>query len=214
MPVFGCGCCDNCHCDDFTYFTTLIFSDAFTDTDTTELESHTPNLPNGDSTWDVLGTSAEWTIVSNQLERDISASTADLAVIGIGVADCRVTAVNVRIDFTSGTHTAGIIFRYSDSNNYWKYEIYSGGGSRLIKVVSGSPTTVDSDTFTFTSGATADMQVCMCGNSILAGSGFGGSNLSASDSFNATETIAGVYTSPGASGLTNELRFDGFIARV
>lgn len=96
-----------------------IFQDTFTDDDSTNLTSHTPDVDNGDTTWSDSG-GPDYVINSNATETQFSGVI--VATIDLSAADF-VTTIDVYLGETAiaGDQLvrAGFVFRYSDSSNYW-----------------------------------------------------------------------------------------------
>jgi hypothetical protein len=101
---------------------TVIFNDTFTETNTTALESHTPDTGAG---WTKVfddGATNTWNVIGGGGYASLNASDSDDGVIYL--ADTLPTSVDyeVRVDFKrrdSGDDTFEIIFKYKDANNFY-----------------------------------------------------------------------------------------------
>lgn len=101
--------------------------DQFTDVNNTLLSSHAIAPTNTPSTAWVNG-QGTWRVVSNTARK--TASGGD----GQNVAYCDAGVANVSIQTTfapTQTYDGGILFNYTDNNNYWIYVCSYNGGSVL-----------------------------------------------------------------------------------
>jgi hypothetical protein len=149
--------------------------DSFTDSDSTALGSHTSERGSG---WTV--SSGSMSIVSNRAR----ATATAVATIETNQADIILTAV-IRASAIS-VNAWGINFRYTDDNNRWIFN-WNATTIELYKIVTGTPTLVDSASKTFSINTDYTVQITCNGNSIVILTD-GGSQVDASDGFNNTAT--------------------------
>lgn len=106
---------------------TALILDQFTDADNTLLSSHTIAPTNTPATaWtNALGT---WRVVSNTARKTASAGdNQNVCYCDAGVADVTIEATFA----PTQTYDGGILFNYTDINNYWMYVCSYNGGSVL-----------------------------------------------------------------------------------
>ena len=135
------------------------FTDTFTDTDTTLLTAHTPDLG---IDWVKVGGGGDPEIISNRVEAALSAH-----LIPATFANCVITADFFTTDETNSN--AAIIFRSlsrTDLNNYW--QLTSSDGSFILTTDEGG-----SQTFTDTNSSlgsnnnvTRSIEITLHGNSV------------------------------------------------
>lgn len=117
-----------------------LLQDAFTDSDGTSLDAHTPNIQVGSNVWSEVAGS--WQITSNKAILAANSSGA-IATYDVGVADQIDISAKFYFNY-NGTLTnrfAGLFFRYQDTSNFWLVRMYSAVDQlQLVKTVGGSET--------------------------------------------------------------------------
>ena len=147
--------------------TIAIIRDLFTDADNTSLTSHTPDIDIPATSWANVGVFGVFEVESNTARNRTNLATG-YAVIDSGVSDCI-----VQVDITEtvgGDSAAGIVFRYVDSNNYWKFIVdYAGASSTwtLTVVTSGTPVVKGTGSLTMTTGTPIRLSALLSGSNIL-----------------------------------------------
>lgn len=136
-------------------------SDTFTDADNTDPTSRVPDVGPAPTS-----TSANYFVDTNKL-----ANTADSIPLTPLVYDAGTANVDVSADVTSAS-TSGVswslavlVFRYVDDNNFFQVQLYSGE-VQVYKWVAGSPSLVDSASFSVADNVTYNIQAVVNGNSI------------------------------------------------
>lgn len=162
---------------------TQLIVDDFTRSDsTTNLGSASPG---GAWTQD----NGTWGISSNQAYIS-SGSGASIATIDASESD---VDIRVKVSASAGGGNAGLVFRYSDANNYWRaFWDGSSGNIFLQKVVSGSGTTFVNTGVTGGFAAGDQIRVLASGSSIKLyheGDRYG----TVTDSHNSTATKHGLW---------------------
>ena len=166
--------------------------DSFTDTGSTALASHTSD------------TGEAWTLVSGTATIDSGGTNVTGSAAGIHIwgASGDTGFLQVLINH-GGTANAnlGLLFRYSDVNNYWRVEIKERASSanidlRLIKRVAGAETTIAS-THVGTTSFNGIVGVSFFENDIKVFCDIGmeenGLAFEVADAFNNTATVVGLY---------------------
>lgn len=131
---------------------TTLVQDAFTDTNGTLATAHTMDTGSG---WNASNSAAP-TIQSNALQTSGAGSEAFIwTEAGNG-------RVFISVDVTVQTGIFGIVFRYTDDNNYWRFNINPDtNGVTLVKYESSVPTTVRSFVVETTTNDVVSLQVCI-----------------------------------------------------
>jgi hypothetical protein len=158
--------------------------DHFTDTNGTQLPSHTMDYGPGWTRVEGTG-SNQYTIQSNKLQSILDAVTAYNYLTESGISDFTMT-VTVTFGVADANHVNQLLFRYSDSSNYFLVNIQGDGPVSIIKHQAASDTVLDSDTVSVTAGTPISVTIVVSGTSISAT--IGATNLSATSSFNQTAT--------------------------
>jgi hypothetical protein len=128
---------------------TPVFQDSFTDADATLLGSHTPDLG---TAW-VNGLNLANFSISGNTCINAGAGTSYAVCDDIGSAD-----QYVFITLTTISNTAGLLYRYGDTSNFWS--LYrTSGFFRLDKNVAGTTTTLATSTTALSSGAKVKVEV-------------------------------------------------------
>ena len=128
----------------------FVVQDTFTDSDSTGLDAHTPDVDSVGSGW--VEHAGIWEIQSNKLAAAVSGGAQ--ASIDSGESD---VDINSTITFT-GTSKAGFVTRYTDADNYWQVWMDTGNYISLYERTTGTTTLRDSATPTIDS-ATYAVQV-------------------------------------------------------
>ncbi len=125
-----------------------------------------------------------------------------------GVADGVITSV-VTFD-ASASATAIVMFRTVDGNNLWQVTLDSAGAS-LYKIDSGTPTPVDIEATGLAANTPHTVTITLSGPSINAVVNAMPA-LTASDSFQATETKHGMGGYSAGTGIitVDDFKVDGF----
>lgn len=172
----------------------LNISDTFTDSNGTAIESHTMNAGLG---WINRGV-ASGEIQSNELDvTNVNSvfTTWTSGATGTFIVDVRVAA---------GTGwQVGHVIRWADSTNYIVGEIINtaGGKIRLYRVVNGSPTGISEKAYTLANGTNYTLTFSVQSDSIelKVDDGVTIDSLSKAESFNNTQTVHGLYSTPSNS---------------
>lgn len=157
------------------------------------LENPQANINTHAPDTDLIGSLA-WTNVVGQHdclttgEATATSLTGSVALCTLNTGLSDLTLQSVVRTGVAGNDYAGIVFRVSDSSNYWAFEISAGLDTiRLIKVVAGSLSVVASASVSVPASGLQVLRVDLRGNAI-SGSYNGGSQLSAYDNFNVAAT--------------------------
>ena len=115
---------------------TVIFSDTFTETNTTALESHTPDTGAGWTKTLDTGSTSTWNVIGGTGVAQVDASVSSAGMIYL--CDTLPTAVDyeIKVDFLrrdSSDDTFHIIFKYKDANNFF-YLSWSASYSTYCKI--------------------------------------------------------------------------------
>lgn len=124
-----------------------LVSDTFNDTDGVLLENHTPDIDSfgggWSSTFSLYSTPEDIQINNNRVQTPGATGTK----VGASVIDSRSANVIISGDIVTINQNSlgnnGIIFRYTNANNYWLLDGLNGGAWRLIEVTGGSSNTRD-----------------------------------------------------------------------
>lgn len=175
----------------------VISSDTFTDTNSTAITAHTMNTGGG---WTEVST-CDVDIQSNKAS--VISSNGGICNVVTQTSDADVRIVVDVVVPNTGDYSIGIAFRSSssaDNNNGWSADITrSSSGTpqlRLVKTVSGSASVPDAQNLGAVSGTTQTITLDLNGNSISAA--VGAVTASTTDSFNASETLHGLYSYTGS----------------
>jgi len=145
----------------------VIFSDTFTDTDSTAIGSHDPDVGGGVGAWVMQGVQAI-EIQSNKAKY-LSGSGFAFAAADTSDADVQVE-VDIAIP-NAANYSYGVVVRLADVSNYWLIDVVrvsSGNpGMRLIRVESAGLNVENEDTNVgAVSGTTVNVRVVCSGNTI------------------------------------------------
>ena len=185
------------------------FQDTFTDTNGTNIESHTPDVQPSTGWSTQSGTFAISS--TNSLQCTAVSSQVGYTVIDMSAASGTLD-VNVAVGpVSSSGNNMGLVFRWSDTSNYWlfRWVVNAAGtvdGFYLTKYASGTPTTPDSDTTLTDFSAGENLSVVLDGSSIEC---YRDEELvlSTTDSHNSTATEHGIFVA-STSTLYNQWRWD------
>ena len=129
---------------------TVVFNDTFTETNTTAIESHTPDLGAGWTKVFDTGSTTTFNIIGGGGYGQLSNSETSDGVMFL--ADTTPTGVDyeVRVDFKrrdNGDDTFLIIIKYQDANNYYALQWSGSYGTycKLFRVEGGSVVNVESN---------------------------------------------------------------------
>lgn len=191
-----------------TYPVALYISDNCTDADGTAIALHVPaptNVPGG--SWANFINTCK--IQGNKIRRATGSNAYFACILEGGNAGGTFSVDYVNLG-TSGDPYAGIVFRYSDANNYWILRQIAGTTLNIVKVVAGVEG-AGSASYTVPAllSATHSLSVVLSGNSIT--SFLDGNSLGTiTDSFNATATKIGVRGYYG-NGVDYDQTFDNVV---
>jgi uncharacterized protein YjdB len=163
-----------------------IVSDTFTGTNGTVLSAHAPNVTLLGGGWATAGRTA--TLNNGHVGLDGTYGGASTAMVDAGVANGTISA-----SISSGTSGAwgGLIFRATDTNNYW-IAVVGDPACAVIKVVNGTWTTAAY--YRYADEASPSLSTNLAVN--LSGSSIqflcGNFTLQATDAFNVTATKHGL----------------------
>jgi hypothetical protein len=161
----------------------------FTAPNGTTLAAYVPNV--GPSWTQVMGSA---TIQSNKLAMGSG---------GFGVQDSGLSNYTMTVDVTAQAGaTQEVVFRYSNSSNYWFAQLTTVG-LVMVKVVAGSLILVQNTPHVFVSGTTYNMSVVLAGNALHA-TADGITVGTGADAFNNTATKVGLQ-SLGSGGVFDNL---------
>lgn len=168
----------------------VIVKDTFTDADGTSLTNHIPDISPSGTAWSLV--SAGWTINSNQV------SGGGYAMYDAGQSD----NIAVSVDCIYGSYSA-ILFRGSDSSNYYRARI-SSGGIGLFRFINGSYTSLGSYSFTPVAGTTYTIRVELnASNIVIKVNGTERINVTDSDTTLLNNTDHGFYMTTGSDTFDN-----------
>lgn len=185
----------------------ITFSDAFTDSDGTGLDAHTPDTDTSGSGW--TENNGNWEINSNEAEATGSSPGGAGWVATFDGGDADGDAEVVVSGIANNTSTQGLVFRYSDNDNFWAVFVRrDNGGSgdhvRLFKRESGSYSVIGGWSG---SQSSYTISVNTNGNSIDV-SIDGTSRITTTDSFNASETRYGIRQGTSGNCVFDDFEFD------
>jgi len=170
---------------------TAIVKDSFIDTNATSLASHSPDIQyNGG--W-VQTDPTSFYIQSNTLQPN-RYTDKDLAYLETGISDFTITATVTPFNSGGNRGDPGILFRYTDTSNYWYLYPESDGPIFVInKYVAGVATTMMiMKSFPMSSGGKLNVRIDGIGENIIFYIN-GVEIVTVTDSFNQTATKHGVY---------------------
>lgn len=121
---------------DFPFVATNAVYDTYTDANGTAIASHVPETRPGSNVYSTAG--GTWTIQSNKLTLS-SASGTPYCVIDAGITDGIVSGI---ID-PGGSGGSGLVFRFTDVNNFIYIRLFGGTTLGVFKYVAGSFSTVN-----------------------------------------------------------------------
>lgn len=172
--------------------------DTFAGTDGADLNTR---VSDAGHVWTVNAGAAS--LLTNQVR--FTGSGTQIATLDGSKANGTIQALITSLDASS--IDAGIIFRFSDTSNYWK-AVWEPDTSQFVitKIVAGIPTVVHTDVYPFTVGSSYTIKVWLDGNNIYA---YINNVLRTirTDTFNNTATKHGIIQ----VGTSTEKRFDSFL---
>lgn len=186
---------------------TVQVQDSFTDTDSTNLDAHTPDVDVVGGGWaEVIGT--DWTIQSNHAE----AGTLDAtAAIDCGEADLNLSCeADSNALSAAQNQSAGLCARLSDSSNFWAIIINDNGNTfRIAEKNAGAYTTRASASVTITGGTYYTITAQLDGQTITAQLDDANEISYGSAALNETATVHGIKLRRGSTD-----RIDDFLAET
>lgn len=142
-----------------------LVADAFTDTNGTSIEDHTPDTDNSGWGWGDLAST--WDIQSNRLR-----NTGSVAGWGYVVIQTEQPDVDMEVDIVvpaASNVAIAMLVRLKDQDNFWKVENQTGTDTlHIYEVVGGTPTSRDSGAATMDAGNTYTLRVVTSGDTITA----------------------------------------------
>lgn len=181
---------------------TTLVSDTFTDTDTTVLTSHTPDIDDVGGGWS-LSAGTIGTIDSNTAITGGNA-TRECYVIDAGAGSVSITAdLRWYQNALVATHYNGIVFRVTGSTDYL-FAGFNDTAFVLGKCVGGTYTAFDSSAFTPVIDTWYTIALTITGDDLSATLD-GGYDVSATDTTSSGETVVGIIS------YRNRMRFDNFL---
>lgn len=167
----------------------LLSSDSFVAPDATPLTT-----TDGQGQEDPLA----WTVQEGNINEIISdraacsgpAAGKHITSIDPGANDAAIECNSVSCPAISAI-SAGVVFRWTDDSNYLFAALFADGSVQMFKVVAGTPTQLGS-TVTGTPGVPIDMTVIARGASLLVQRN-SVTIITATDAFNDTATVCGLY---------------------
>lgn len=146
--------------------------DTFTDTDSTSITSHTPDVDAGDTSYRLVATYDSFNsalITSNRLRGNVNTVTTGVCLIDSGVSDCTITCDLSRNSTNPNHGGTGIGFRFSGSTGYY-VDFYAVGGTtrtiRLMETNGTSGSEVTSAAFSHNDTTFYTMKIVLSGSSI------------------------------------------------
>jgi hypothetical protein len=115
------------------------FFDSFTDSDSTDLSSHTPDADTYGNGW--TEESGTWVIQDNRL--DVASGT------GVATVDAGTPDIEMRFTCEADSFSLGAVIRFQDINNYLYLRVRRGTGIELYEKVAGVDNLLASDTLSF-----------------------------------------------------------------
>jgi hypothetical protein len=165
----------------------ILAGDTFTGSNGTHLNAHTMDEGSG---W--TENSGSWAISSNAAVQATNAGAQYIATTDTGDANTRIRA-RVKPSAASGLHIGGLIGRFSDTSNYWRADITTGGTPlvRLWEMNGGVQTLRASKAWTNRYQKYVDLEMTLDGN-IISVTVDGGYGITYTSSFNNTATKHGI----------------------
>lgn len=127
---------------DYPFTPTVVVYDTFTDTDNTNLNSHTADIRPGSNAYS--STDGDFKISSNKLTRIAAGSNPSTGTIDSGVSD-GIIELDVN---PAGTGGCGMVLRYTTDNDFTYVRLFNNVTLSINKYVSGSFSTIQSATIT------------------------------------------------------------------
>jgi len=166
--------------------------DNFTDTNSTSLDAHTPDLDYVGKGW--VEAAGNWEIQSNNA--DIVSSVASEAVLDVEQSD----VVLYSLHKLGTSASVGHVFRQADSNNYFTSQLSSTSNRfGTTKFTSGSGVWDQYNSFTPSNTEPYFIKTILNGSSITSELDGGVSSVSDTDTTHQTETNFGIMTNNAAS---------------
>jgi hypothetical protein len=178
-----------------------IIEDTFTG-DPIALASHTPDIDIVGDGWSITG--GTWTVTGGQLTPP---GGTEEAFIETNETDPTITCDLIPANLTE----PGIVFRYTDANNFWELSLNEGNNELRIYKNDGGVRTEEASVATaaLVGGTTYPTTLTVDGNDVTGTVDDGTSvkTVTNTDSFNNTETLHGVKSA------TNASRYDDFVVK-
>lgn len=127
---------ENAQIADFPFVPTNAVYDTYTDANGTAIASHVPNTRPGSNSYSTAG--GTWTIQNNKLTL-ASASGTPYCVIDAGISDGIIEGI---LD-PGGSGGSGLVFRFTDVNNFIYIRLFGGTTLGVFKYVAGTFSTVN-----------------------------------------------------------------------
>ena len=164
-----------------------LVADTFTDTNGTNLTSHTPETGGAWATY-TPGPPTAWSIQSNKATKASTNGVAQLAYQDTGEADVTITLTVVDND---GDDLPGILARYVSHPYYWALVVDINNDLLKLIKCSGAEAVEDSAALSLTAGVAYDLTLVLSGSSITGACG--GAEVSATDTITPAEDLHGLY---------------------
>lgn len=181
----------------------VIFDDSLLENPQATIDLHTPTTSLiGALVW-VNDVGQHSCLTTGEAVATALTSSLAIATINTGLSNCIIQSL-VRTG-VAGNEYSGLVFRLSDSSNYWAVQISAGLDiMRIIKVEAGVLSVVSSGSLSVPASGELSLRVELRGNTIAATYN-GGSLLTAYSSFNVSETKHGMI-----SGVVSRYYFQDF----
>ncbi len=168
-------------------------SDTYTDTNGTLITSHTPNVDVSGAGWQNDLNAPQFVIQSNKIVMATAFGSQIYTTVDSQHADITLTT-DITVPGAS-TYIQGVLFRFTDTSNYWQTFLRYDGGSPYIQMVAvcgGSAVVNDSSTtISLAGGATTTLTITTSGNTVTAAV-TGGEHGSWTNSCQNTATRVGI----------------------
>lgn len=171
-----------------------VLLDTFTDTDTTNILSHTPDTDAAGNGWvGDGGGSCDWAISGNRL---FVGTYSGFPVINVGISDYVVSA-KIKLQATSSSVMRAIMLRnttdtWAGSTGYCAGILYNGNKLRIARVQNGAA--LAETAFTPTPGVDYTLTVTCSGSTITAAIGATSVELTGADTTGSYVGLGGRYT--------------------
>ena len=188
----------------------VLFYDSFTDTLGTSLPSHTPDVDTVGGGW--TNNSESQTISETNTATENATNSASISSVDTGQADVVIEATINQGRASGASGGSGVLFRFTDTNNYWMAVGLSTGTNpwtwTIYKMEGGSGgSVVDAQGTTGGDAIISDVpvKITLSGTDIRFEMPSEGIDLSTTSSFNETATRHGTRLFRSSGGLVPQL---------